>query len=283
MRKKRSYAKTPRGRPLLIALAAAAAVAALAGGAFAWTDFTQSRTNRFRGVSEADVTLHDEFDGVSAKHVFVENSGDAAVYVRVRLDEFMQVGGESFDPGADARIKTAWTTHTYDGAAIEDCGHAENGEFHDYYVWVMSGAARDYNPGTPGMVYTRLGADGKVDVTGPKSTAAAASPVKMSDFLAGGINGEAGRWIVDDTDGAENGGGWAYWSVPLGKGEATNLLLESVTKTSDPDDDWIYRIDVKLQAVTSSDFAKWDGGSETGYRLTEGAKDLIELWGFTLS
>jgi hypothetical protein len=293
--------KSRTKKPLFAGAACALTAALLLSGVFAWTDFTQSRTNKFRGQQDADVCLHDEFDetgenGVFDKDVFVENSGHNTVYVRVRLDEYMQVGDTVFDSSADPRDKNTWTPHTYDGASILDSGNADAGKYYDYYEWEMSGAKRGYNPGTPGMVYTRLGADGKVDTTtGTEQTANAAPPVKLSAAVE--IGGKvaasepltdeeeaawdailAGVWLLDDTDEAANGGGWAYWSAPLKIGEATNLLLDKVTLRKEPVDDWIYRIDVKLQAVTSNDFIKWDAGAQPGYRLTESAEALVAFW-----
>jgi len=268
-------------------------------GALAYSDFTQSRINRFRGSNDADVTLHDEFDGEN-KDVFVENSGNSIIYVRVRLDEYMQVENHVYKmadpaPKPDVRDKTTWITHTYKGASIGDCGNTDTADkFHDFYEWKMKGAYRSYMQGTPGMVYTTLGADGKVDENpvGGRPTALANAPVLMSEFLAlddldyqTQMNDAqrvewdriiSGLWILDDTADASDGGGWAYWSAPLKPGTATNLLLDEVKLISAADDDWIYRIDVKLQAVTANDFGKWDDDTSLcGYKITAGAQTLI--------
>ncbi len=287
-------------------------ISTLIGGAFAWTDFTQSRTNKFRGSTDADVTLHDEFDGEN-KDVFVENSGTSEIYVRVRLDEYMQIGKDVFHNGAvepDVKDKTSWIPHTYTGASINDCEQTDFGKFHSYYTWNMSGAERDYKPGTPGMVYQALGADGKVDMTGANHTAAATGIVKISYYLELAEKVDAGVpfigdeqaiwdnikvrgcWLVDDTDTAANGGAWAYWSLPLKPavkdadgnivtpGQATNLLLDEVKRTAkEPLEDWIYRIDVKLQAVTANEFGMWnDAASTIGYKTTDAAETLITVW-----
>jgi len=261
----------------LLAMTAAVAVAALMmGGTYAWKDFTQSKVNKFRGFTDADVTLHDEFDGIN-KDVFVENAGTSVIYVRIRLDEYMEIGGISFVPEAHVRNTGTWTPHTYDAAAVNDCGHGEAPDlFHSYYAWEMSGAQRTYLPGTPGLVYSKLGADGKVDPdpAGGWPTAAAAAPVRMTEYLSvPEMAAETGCWILDDT---EDGAGWAYWSKPLFPGTATNLLLDSVTRTAkEPTNDWFYGIDVKLQAVTDNDFGKW---AESGFTVSPAALQLIETW-----
>lgn len=96
----------------------------LIGGALTWTDFTQSRTNRFRGSVYYDATLHDDFDGEN-KDVYVENSGENTIYVRVRLDEYMQIGNTNMngeDVTQEGSItsldKDKWITHLY--AQTED-------------------------------------------------------------------------------------------------------------------------------------------------------------------
>jgi len=292
---------------LFLALSALAVVAMMIGSAFAWTDFGQSKTNRFRGTVEADVTLHDEYDDKTGdKDVFVENSGKSPIYVRVRLDEYMEIDGTSFVDTAAVRQKDTWTPHTYNCDAIENCEQpaTSNHLFHDYYTWEMSGAQRSFVEGTPGLVYSKLDANGKVDTnpTGGKPTADASSSIIMSKYLALKVLAESqpaiddgiesvmsakdftiwtaattsGCWILDDTDTAENGGAWAYWSVALGAGQATNLLLDSVTRTGkEPSADWYYGIDVKLQAVTVSDFGKWN---DAGYKITSDAEILIASW-----
>jgi hypothetical protein len=94
-------------------------------------------------------------------------------------------------------------------------------------------------------------------------------------------NVKRGCWILDDSDTAGNGGGWAYWSMPLEPGTATNRLLDEVVLQRGASDDWIYRIDVKLQAVSLNDTEKWHNtiaGAPFGYRLTDAAHVLINMW-----
>ena len=280
-------------KQLFAAAAIVVVVAMMMGGTYAWMDFTQAKTNKFRGFADADVTLHDEFDGEN-KDVFVENSGSSVIYARIRLDEYMEVGGVSFVPEAEVRDKNTWAAHTYDGECVEDCEHADEYHlFHAYYTWEMSGAQRKFLKGTPGLVYSKLGDDGLVDADPEEGlpTAAAAAPMKLSEYFALKDKADSkapmtseedekweaatttGCWLLDDTPGL---GGWAYWSMPLLPGTATNLLLDSVTRTGrEPDDDWFYGIDVKLQAVTENDFGKW---SENGFTASPAALQLIGIW-----
>ena len=284
------------------------AVLILLGGTLAWTDFTQSKTNRFRGTADPDVTLHDEFDGVN-KDVFVENTGTSNIYVRVRLDEYMEISGNSFDPSADVRDKTTWNPHAWPQTGdYTDCNCIDDGnpahKFHKYYGWEVTGKKREYRRGTPGLVYTKLKDDGTgklvVDLDGdlmddgitPYETAAEQKPITMATYLrlkglaesqlaqdwglAAAMTDPADRaiwaalnatgcWILDED-------GWAYWSKVLTPDTATNLLLDKVNNVSEPEADWYYGIDVKLQAVTADDFGKWEVAPASN------AQKLIDSW-----
>lgn len=76
-----------------------AVIALLLMGTFAWYDFTQAAENVFTGPFVREVLLHDDFDGEAAaewdeyqtinKDVYVENTGNTDVYVRVKLTENM--------------------------------------------------------------------------------------------------------------------------------------------------------------------------------------------------
>ncbi|MCL2655782.1 MAG: hypothetical protein FWD65_08890, partial [Coriobacteriia bacterium] len=77
------------------ASAAAVLIAALIlGGAFAWTDFTQAFTNIFHAHPSPDVLLHDDFTQNKNKDVYVENTGNTPVYVRIAFYEYLQVGNK---------------------------------------------------------------------------------------------------------------------------------------------------------------------------------------------
>ena len=123
-------------KPIAVVIALLICAATMLGSAFAWKDFSQSYINKFRGTFDADVTLHDEFDGCT-KHVFVENSGTTKpIYVRVRLDEVMIVGETVFKINTlhepDIKNPATWYPHTYNDSSlpITDCGHADYDQYH---------------------------------------------------------------------------------------------------------------------------------------------------------
>ena len=281
-----------KSKSMVASLALALCMLLLMGATLAWSDFTQSKTNKFRSTTDPDVTLHDEFDGKENKDVFVENSGDSEVYVRVRLDEYMEVDGVSFATTATAKNKASWLPHAWPQEAskdITDCVAISDSPthlFHSYYSWTVDGSSRLYHPGTPGLVYTKLGIDGTVDTSsGTTATALAQTPVTMRAYIEAKIKVDAGTtltgtdasvwqrvtagcWILDAD-------GWAYWSRVLKPSTATNLLLSAVQNIAQPATSWYYGIDVKCQAVTANDFSKWN---TSPYTKTANADELTRMW-----
>lgn len=219
-------------------------IALLAGGVFAWTDFSQSFINRFRGGVTADVLLHDDFEPWQNKDVYVENTGDQNLIVRVKFNEFLQIGND-FIVGSDPNDKSTWEPHLFDGCALAT---------HEYFTWFMSGNQKTYLHGTSEQGNDDWSAHTPEDPgdIGPNGqmfgrTAASAPTMTMAEWIAS--DRSAVCWILD-TD------GWAYWSQLLGKGEATNLLLDNVTLENKPDDNFYYAIDVQLNATNKTEYKK---------------------------
>lgn len=110
-------------------------------GTFAWFSFNQRATNEFEIKTPPNVNLHDDFEGGPQKDVYVENSGQRDVFVRVRLSEFMQIGSESLVPGAEKDDVNTWTAHVpnADGSCWTCSNNPAMETFHTYYEWTMGG------------------------------------------------------------------------------------------------------------------------------------------------
>jgi hypothetical protein len=67
-----------------------------------------------------------------------------------------------------------------------------------------------------------------------------------------------GYW-VGDTD------GWFYWSKALMPTDATGLLLNGITMTHEPDNEWYYAIHVTSQMASAGDWGSDAAGAETGF------------------
>lgn len=267
--------KMSKKKKVSAAITAVLAVAVAVGGAYAWTDYTQNARNTFNVEAQAEVLLHDDFDGEN-KDVYVENTGSTEVYVRVKFVEYFQIGTESMLPEftedgsrpttkADPDDVKTWPTHRFDGTNEANREVCDLVSHHDYFTWVMSGEKKAYLSNIKD--FTTL--DGSVqsqfetmnvgdtiqidDITATKKeTAAKSDMMLLSAWLKLTDKPEEPCWLLD-TD------GWAYWSAPLAGGEATNLLLDEViTSKSGFYDNSVYHIDVQLQAATLDDLAKWE-------------------------
>lgn len=121
-----------------------AAVIAL-GGTFAWQSISQQALNETMATINPGGRLHDDFNGRN-KDVYVENFTEdgTAIFARVRLDEYMEIGqgagSDGDDNQAESVIETAtlgnknsWTTRLPSGSTLLD----EEGDA--YWTWNMGG------------------------------------------------------------------------------------------------------------------------------------------------
>jgi len=281
--------KTKMSPKKMVAAITATTLAAvmLIGGAWAWTDFSQSAINRSRGIASPDVLLHDDFadewiGNERQKDVYVENTGDIDTIVRIRFSEFLQIGNDKV-VGTNSKDPKTWGIHTFNpGLPGHDASKA-----HEYFSWKMDGEDKvyltdtsergyfeydetDYTftpasaPKAPGVVYS--------DEKGPNGqpyskTLPAADVVSMAYYAANKgtveTNAPNGCWIVD-TD------GWCYWSKTLKPGEATNMLLSSIEMIKNPNDNYAYNIYVDLQACNATEI-----GDMIGKGMTQKAEDNL--------
>jgi len=226
------------------------ALAILATGTFAWQKIIKA-TNEFTG-NKKHVTVHDDFDqDEGLKDVYVENSGKSTMYVRVKLEEAMNLTSDTWRPGAND-----WVKHTH-GATPEDCGHLsihDGKPFHDYFKWTMGGQ-KFYMPsdGTKDVDHDTKIYNGTEP--GVKQTPNAKFTT-VADFLAMSAQDQQAfyGWIYD-TD------GYAYWSQPLKQGDVSGLLLHGVESLPTLKDlDYYYAIDVTVEVVDYRDIPMWTQG-----------------------
>ena len=64
---------------------------------------------------------------------------------------------------------------------------------------------------------------------------------------------QVGNYWVYDTD------GWAYWAAPIMPDTATGLLLDGISVTTAPGQEWYYAIDAVAQFATANDWGTKDG------------------------
>ena len=236
---------------MLVFITACASAVLLMAGTFAWRQAV-SQINEFVGERDGDITLHDDFNPkTGVKDVYVESDSTNPIFIRVKLNETMNLSSNNRVPGPGG-----WITHTY-GESAADCGHVNGAGqyFHDCFMWTMGGW-KYYMPAASGQ---QLAQDTTVyngTEPGVKMTPDA-RVVSIADYL---LNNDEWRaafigWIYD-TD------GFAYWSQPLYQHDVTGLLLHKVT-TSDSikGSDYYYAIDVIAQAVDINDIPMWTQGA----------------------
>ena len=288
--------KKMKNKKKLIILAATITIAILLSAAtFAWMNFQQRITNEFNG-NKPGGTGHDDFDGPN-KDVYIENWGSANLYVRIRLDEYMELGegagkkgvlnngvwtpdpenkAVSLIPGANINDKTTWQPHIPYNAKVAECDTPA--DFHDYWKWEMGGG-KIYKPVPPDKrtdpayvdqnktVYTSLSQE-----AGLKQTLNAT--VVTMDYWINTLNRAVGPYWVIDAD------GWAYWAAPLKPGEATGLLLNAVELANAPEDPYYYAINVIYQMATKDgeyNYKTFYDGADKDHNATDNGKNLLDL------
>jgi len=272
-------------------------IALITTGTMAWVNFSQNAVNEFQGDgTKPGGTTHDDFDEPN-KDVYIENWGEIPIYVRIRLDEYMEIGtgaglkgtldsttGEmipnpnnkavSLIPGASINDLTTWQPHI-PSTAVDFC--AAQADFHKYWDWQMGGSkiympAPEANRTNPAYVDQNSKAyNSLTDEAGLKQTLNAAV-ITMAEWNAMGQ--PIGNYWVIDAD------GWAYWAAPLQPGEATGLLLDSVAKIYDIEDSYYYAINVIAQMATKTgdnNYTDFYDNSD-GYRTaTDNGKALLDI------
>jgi len=261
-----------KNKKSLIAATVLVAAMILIASTFAWQQ-TANKVNEFIGKKEG-FTGHDDFNG-STKDVYVENTGSNVIFVRVKLNEAMNLTNNTWRPSSGAD----WQTHVF-GATKEDCGKssASGNRFHDYFTWEMGGW-KYYMPGDgsrqivqDNTVYT--GAEPGVKATHDGRIITIAEYLGYTAAQKQSYTG----WIYDAD-------GYAYWSQPLPAGEATGLLLHKVnTAASLKNTEYYYAIDVIFEAVNIDDIPMWtvgavsaDGSGKTSVQATANGRTALEI------
>lgn len=198
--------------------------------------------------------------------------------------------------GAKINDVSTWTTHIPKATGQEGtCDNGNPNTFHDYWTWKMGGetvfmptfnknkdslkadingtyAGLNGNPYDDYVAYTEGETkkdnaiydndDNDIDddnvITKEETHTAkktqSATVITMEDWKNAGR--KSGKFWVYDVD------GWAYWAEAIQPGEATGLLIDSITQDIEPIEDWYYAINVVAQFATAGD---WGEDDNTGF------------------
>ncbi|MDR1540333.1 MAG: hypothetical protein LBU32_20510 [Clostridiales bacterium] len=291
-----------RNKQLSTILALSTCLVIILTGTFAWRGITDA-VNEFGSPDSKNPggSLHDDFEEPN-KDVYIENWGDIPIFVRIKLDEYMEIGegsgkyaippetvnpdnhAVSILPGALLNVYETWFTHAPENGDVTICGQP----FHDYFSWVMGGQ-KYYLPAqpAPGSVEPPLTVQNPAEVkaTDPGAKLTLKAGVITMDEWKNAFNkrintnneNDLNYWVYD-TD------GWAYWVGALAPGKATGLLLDAVNTLIIPDESHYYAIHVIAQMASKNlsghgeEFGNWkDFGDPDKGGWTADGEDLMEL------
>jgi hypothetical protein len=247
-------------RKIKTVLALVCALAVVVSGTLAY-QHGRKVVNEFIGEQEG-VTIHDDFDpDTNMKDVYVENTGNVTLFVRVKLDEAMSLTSNTWRPADNE-----WVTHKYtdNNASYLDCENSshEGKAFHSNFKWSMGGwkyykSSDSFN----GLAQdTRIYTEQEYNdpASGVKMTQNAS--IVNSEFYLRGMTADQQKafigWIFAPD-------GYAYWSQPLPKQEATGLLLSGVETLKPPKGtEYYYAINVNVEVVDLKDIPVWRNGAD---------------------
>jgi len=268
-------------------------------GTFAWTNFYSQMVNEWRGLgtpgdggndgnlaNRPGGTLHDNHvENEEYKSVFIENWGNENLFVRIKLNEYMEKGtgaglrALSTDPatgqpipnplnqatplisGSSLDVTTTWEPHIPYNSSVEVC----NSEFHTYWSWSMGGDGIYFFPAPEDMRETPeyvaqsphgLTADSTNELGVGTQRTPNATVITMEEWR--NLDTKIGNFWVVDTD------GWAYWASSIRPGRTTGLLINGVTQIRAPEEDYFYGIHVQAQMATRESTA--DNGDLDNFR-----------------
>ena len=207
------------------------AAAMLLTGTFAWQSLWQHAVNEAQdGGTNPGARLHDDFDG-SNKDVYVENFTNAAngrpVFVRVRLDEYMEFGdtagvkgdaGNAVTPlvaGADIDNTDTWTTHI-PGESV----------FSQYWHWDMGGSTV-YMP-----TFNKNKDSVASDVNGTYAGSDPSDDIHFDDYVEYAIGQQqSGVAVYDNDSNSEDEGETAIEGANISLFDETHTACESLDAT----------------------------------------------------
>jgi hypothetical protein len=274
------------------------AVALLVAGTFAWTNFNQNALNEWEGKgSNPGGTLHDDFNDPD-KDVYIENWGSSPLFVRVRLDEYMEIGSGAglkavgtdeygtLLPNPDNKSKSLLllsSERTSDPGPFSDSMALDPrlyatidtkefwlpytaspvSPFSEYWTWTLGGS-KYYFPADPAKRedLNYVAQDKTLAQPGDVKNGVEAKETLNASVITMSewiyASNTLGDYWIVDSD------GWIYWANPLEPGTATGLLLSKVELKKEPAEDYYYAINVVTQMATA-DGVNPDG-SDNSYK-----------------
>lgn len=283
-------------------------VSAFLAGTFAWQVVSNGKGLYGYRAEERDpgANLHDNFNSETGeKQVYVENTGDTNIYVRIRLKE-MYAEGTSEEP-EDAK----WHLHIPVDDDPAKCAGEEgyHAKYGDAFQWMMGNKAELlYTSITETDEWRNAGGSNREEIRTAWDKLVADSlgdtvTVQKADTSKGGGSeclptfipkcsvmtmeewgdivyipeeGPPPCWVYDAD-------GYAYWYCPLLPGQTTGLLLNKVVFPEPGSETYCYGVDVEMEYVDEEDLPAWtegeiiQSGSQKGQTTQEATPEAKEL------
>ena len=251
---------------------------AFLGGAVATNSF---KDNIIQITDLTGANLHDDFAGMAGvntagvinKDVYVENTGENDVFVRIKLTEVFDKVPQLFMPKLDSTgvITTAGNTPGFEWKLGSNTPKPYN-SVKDTAQWngsLAPGLQTELVGDIFGQATITVGthANTKDVTTSAGNTLDKDGVISMTQYLA---KNAAGReafvgWIYDAD-------GYAYWSQPLAPNTATGLLLDSVKVPERGTSSYEYDIVVDMEFVDMLDIPAWlDAGADGARQVVTNA------------
>lgn len=163
-------------------------------GTLGWRSISQEAVNETVRMANAGGRLHDDFDGTNkdiyAENYMAANEGGKPIYVRIRLDEYMETGSDAGKnltasdrkatpvvAGTNVNDKTTWVTHIPEETTPERCT-GDSASLHNYWTWTMGGS-KIYMP-----TFNKNSDSLSADVNGTYEGQTAGDAVHYDDYVS---------------------------------------------------------------------------------------------------
>ena len=271
------------------------ALALVLTGTLAWVNFQQQVINDFAGEpgKPPGGTTHDDFDEPT-KDVYIENWGTRNLYVRIRLDEYMEIGtgagkkghvvngvmvpdpdnkAVSLMSGAKINDPKTWSPHIPYRGEVEVCNTPA--DFHGKWEWKMGGW-KYFMPAPESTHANNAYVD--QNTTRYNGTEPGVRKTLDAEVITMAAWKNMGKpigpyWVIDVD-------GWAYWAAPLEPDTATGLLLHAVNKIFEHEDSYYYAINVVVQMATKFgdlNYTNLYDETDDNRKATNDGKDLLDI------
>ena len=237
--------KTPdvsaRRKRTATVIAIVLAIAIIMSGTYAWVSISQIAYNEASGTPNPGGRIHDDYDGEN-KDVYAENFGTVPLFVRIKLNEYMEAGkgagmksldggitpnpdneATPFLTGTNIDDKNGWPAHIPD-TNVAVCDIGDHDLIHRYITWRMDGS-KVFMPAFNQNMES-LSTDASGDAI--DEVAGGATAIGRDDAGGDPNDGSHGYWTLGETVVSDE----IYWDPEENGGAGGVAIRPNVTHTA---------------------------------------------------